>query len=243
MFSSARPSILSTLCRSRFASLSPSPITASPLQQLASIRFQSSSSPTHKPIRDTSYPFPLFYHLLTSANASSHHIHTPAEREPPSNTSTAAATSSEHHSTYALSFLPTFPQHNRQVIGFLSHHTSSPSSADELRVMPNKFTENEAFNTLLHDMIQKNLNKDPMVDMVLQQQLEGWTHIADYRNPAPFGRIPLPEDIFGSVQIIDGAIQSSTYQRMPSHRIVSSNGLFQLSEYLHGKLVDHLQNL
>ncbi|KAG0204030.1 hypothetical protein BGX28_003909 [Mortierella sp. GBA30] len=82
-----------------------------------------------------------------------------------------------------------------------------------------------------------------MVESVLQQQLEGWTHIADYRNPAPYGRIPLPEDIFGSVQIVDGVIQPSTYQRMPSHRIVSSNGLFQLSEYLHEKLVQRLQNL
>ncbi|KAI9232526.1 MAG: hypothetical protein BYD32DRAFT_387653 [Podila humilis] len=82
-----------------------------------------------------------------------------------------------------------------------------------------------------------------MIVSMLQQQLEGWTHVADYRNPAPYGRIPLPEDIFGSVQIVDGVIEPGTYQRMPTHRIVSSLGLFQLSDYLHEKLVDHLQNL
>ncbi|KAG0323572.1 hypothetical protein BG000_002572 [Podila horticola] len=82
-----------------------------------------------------------------------------------------------------------------------------------------------------------------MVVSVLQQQLEGWTHVADYRNPAPYGRIPLPEDIFGSVQIVDGIILPHTYQRMPTHRIVSSLGLFQLSDYLHAKLVERLQNL
>ncbi|KAF9097922.1 hypothetical protein BGX23_007628 [Mortierella sp. AD031] len=82
-----------------------------------------------------------------------------------------------------------------------------------------------------------------MVESVLQQQLEGWTHIADYRNPAPYGRIPLPEDIFGSVQIVDGVIRPESYQRMPSHRIVSSLGLFQLSDHLHERLVHHLKNL
>ncbi|KAK3816380.1 MAG: hypothetical protein J3Q66DRAFT_313707 [Benniella sp.] len=178
-------------------------------------------------ICDTSYPFPLYFHLLPGRAS---HIHAPP--------STSAA--SEPHASYALSFLSTFPKHNRQVIGYLSHN---PSSTSDIQVRPNKFTENEAFNTVLHAVIQKNLDKDPLVKQVLQQQLEGWTHIADYRNPAPYGRIPLPEDIFGSVQIVEGVIQPSTYQRMPSHRIVSSNGLFQLSEYLHGALTHHLINL
>ncbi|KAF9132206.1 hypothetical protein BGW39_000641 [Mortierella sp. 14UC] len=141
--------------------------------------------------------------------------------------------------SYALSFLPTFPQHNRQVVGYISHHPE----ASDLQIKPNKFTENEAFNSVLHAVIQKNLADDPLVQSVLQQQLEGWTHIADYRNPAPYGRIPLPEDIFGSVQIVDGVIQPDSYQRMPSHRIVSSLGLFQLSDYLHERLVHHLKNL
>ncbi|KAF9189152.1 hypothetical protein BGZ51_009818 [Haplosporangium sp. Z 767] len=196
-----------------------------PLQRLAFANAFASTrlhSTGRELIRDSSYPFPLYYHLL-----------------PPNDTQTSA-TSAKAHSTYALSFLPAFPKHNRQVIGFLSHN---PSSDTELRAQPNKFTENEPFNTILHATIQEHLSKDPMVESVLQQQLEGWTHIADYRNPAPYGRIPLPEDIFGSVQIVDGVIQPSTYQRMPSHRIVSSNGLFQLSDYLHEKLVHRLQNL
>ncbi|KAG0085278.1 hypothetical protein BGZ93_000757 [Podila epicladia] len=147
---------------------------------------------------------------------------------------------------FALSFLPTAP-HNHQVIGYLKHtdpQRDLPNlSEGEPLIKPNRFTENEAFNKVLHDVIKTHLADDPMVDSVLQQQLEGWTHIADLRNPAPYGRIPLPEDIFGSVQIVDGVIQPATYQRMPTHRIVSSCGLFQLSDYLHGKLVEHLQDL
>ncbi|KAF8983762.1 hypothetical protein BGZ52_000384 [Haplosporangium bisporale] len=119
----------------------------------------------------------------------------------------------------------------------------SPPSPTYHHHKPDKFTENEAFNKVLHDVIKTHLAQDPMIVSMLQQQLEGWTHVADYRNPAPYGRIPLPEDIFGSVQIVDGVIEPGTYQRMPTHRIVSSLGLFQLSDYLHEKLVDHLQNL
>ncbi|KAF9429232.1 hypothetical protein BGZ76_001632 [Entomortierella beljakovae] len=118
---------------------------------------------------------------------------------------------------------------------FLDHDSKLPPV-----IKPNKFIENEPFNSLVHDIIKQNLDKDPFVQAVLQMQLEGWTHITDYRNPAPYGRIPLPEDIFGSVQIVDGVIKSSTYERMPTHRIVSSNGLFQLSDYLHDKLLGYL---
>ncbi|KAF9941618.1 hypothetical protein BGZ67_004449 [Mortierella alpina] len=191
------------------------------------VRFHSAE---RRLIRDSTYPFPLYYHLLPSSSsaASASHIQSPP-----------APKTSDLHASYALAFLPTFPTHNRQIIGFLSQNVATT----ELQIKPNKFTENEAFNAVLHASIQEHLAKDPMVESVLQQQLEGWTHIADYRNPAPYGRIPLPEDIFGSVQIVDGVIQPSTYQRMPSHRIVSSHGLFQLSEYLHEKLVQRLQNL
>ncbi|KAF9173964.1 hypothetical protein BGX21_001890 [Mortierella sp. AD011] len=215
MLSHTRTSFLSQFCRTRFSSRQPT--LSSPLKSLAFIRFQSTQS---QAIRDQSYPYPLYYHLLPQ----------------PSSSTSATSSSDEQPLSYAVSFLPTFPHHNYQIIGFLTH-----DKIGDLHATPNKFTENEVFNTVLHTVIQNNLDKDPLVLPVLQLQLEGWTHITDYRNPAPHGRIPLPEDIFGSVQIIDGVIQPSTYQRMPTHRIVSSNGVFQLSEYLHEKLVNHLK--
>ncbi|KAG0210845.1 hypothetical protein BGX33_004654 [Mortierella sp. NVP41] len=210
-----RHSFFSQLCRST----NPSTTRLSPLHPQLVPRRALTTSPERRLVRDSAYPFPLYYHLLPSTSSSS----------------------TQPHASYALSFLPTFPQHNRQVIGYISQGPASQPS--DLQVKPNKFTENEAFNTLLHTIIQQNLASDPMVESVLQQQLEGWTHIADYRNPAPYGRIPLPEDIFGSVQIVDGVIRPESYQRMPSHRIVSSLGLFQLSDHLHERLVHHLKNL
>ncbi|KAF9953872.1 hypothetical protein BGZ72_005093 [Mortierella alpina] len=228
MLPTLRPTHLTQLCSRPSGLLKAYNARASaPLQRLvtpfAPARFHSAE---RRLIRDSTYPFPLYYHLLPSSASASSHIHSPPAADKTSD-------------LYALAFLPTFPKHNRQIIGFVSHNPAT----SELQVKPNKFTENEAFNAVLHASIQEHLSKDPMVESVLQQQLEGWTHIADYRNPAPYGRIPLPEDIFGSVQIVDGVIQPSTYQRMPSHRIVSSHGLFQLSDYLHEKLVQRLQNL
>lgn len=67
-----------------------------------------------------------------------------------------------------------------------------------------------------------------------------WLHIADERNPPPWGRIPLPEDIFGSVLLEKGVIQPNTYERMPSHRFVTSNGLFKLSDPMQRILVSTL---
>lgn len=57
-------------------------------------------------------------------------------------------------------------------------------------------------------------------------------HINDERNPPAWGRISFPEDIIGSVQLDKGTIVPGTYQPMPTHRMVTNDGLFQLSEPL-----------
>lgn len=147
----ARNSFMSHLCRSTktTATLSPLLRSATALRQR-----QFSTAPERRLVRDTAYPFPLYYHLLPSTST-------------PTSTTTITPTT-----TYALSFLPSFPQHTRQVVGYLSHSTSDSEGSD-LQVKPNKFTENEAFNNVLHIVIQQNLADDPMVQSVLQQQLEG----------------------------------------------------------------------
>ncbi|KAI8990036.1 hypothetical protein BDB01DRAFT_718006 [Pilobolus umbonatus] len=63
-------------------------------------------------------------------------------------------------------------------------------------------------------------------------QKEGWMHIGDERNPPAWGRINYPEDIVGSVKLEHGIIQEGTYQPMPTHRLVTNNGLFKLSKPL-----------
>ncbi|KAI7852809.1 hypothetical protein BDC45DRAFT_512601 [Circinella umbellata] len=70
-----------------------------------------------------------------------------------------------------------------------------------------------------------------------------WLHIGDERNPPPWGRIPYPEDIIGTVFIEGGVIQPNTYQPMPTHRLVTSNGIMQLSEPLTQCLVQEAKRV
>ena len=56
----------------------------------------------------------------------------------------------------------------------------------------------------------------------------GYIHVYDERHPPDFGRIPDPEDIFGSLEV-DGAGNfvdgHGRYQRSGSYRIVTRDGL------------------
>jgi hypothetical protein len=65
---------------------------------------------------------------------------------------------------------------------------------------------------------------------------------SDLKVAAPWGRIPDPQDIFGSVLLKEGVIVLGSYERMPSHRVVSSAGLFELpSEFLMSRFVSFLR--
>lgn len=50
-------------------------------------------------------------------------------------------------------------------------------------------------------------------------------------------RVPEPEDILGSVRVENGVMIAHTYEPMPVHRLVTRNGLFQLSETMQSALV------
>ena len=56
----------------------------------------------------------------------------------------------------------------------------------------------------------------------------------------PFGRVADPEDILGTVLLKDGKMVQGSFERMPTHRLVSRNGLTVLSESIHKKLVESL---
>ncbi|KAI7867132.1 hypothetical protein BDF14DRAFT_1727026 [Spinellus fusiger] len=84
------------------------------------------------------------------------------------------------------------------------------------------------------DVLHKNIHTidDSTLKGLAEWQKEGWLHIADERNPPPWGRIPFPEDIIGSVLVNQGVIQANTYEPMPAHRLVTASGLFCLSSPL-----------
>ncbi|KAI9295529.1 hypothetical protein K502DRAFT_275235, partial [Neoconidiobolus thromboides FSU 785] len=90
---------------------------------------------------------------------------------------------------------------------------------------------NKSFLSHLHKVIQKNVLLDESLKNYASFQKEGWIHINDERNPAPFGRIADTEDIIGSVLIKDSTILPDTYQPMPSYRLFTkSHGLIQLAD-------------
>ncbi|OJJ05515.1 hypothetical protein ASPVEDRAFT_45039 [Aspergillus versicolor CBS 583.65] len=72
----------------------------------------------------------------------------------------------------------------------------------------------------------------------------GWIHLSDQRRPPEYGRIPWPEDIFGSLEVDgDGGFVSGTgnYQASGTYRIVTRDGIFGLSPFLREKLVQRLR--
>ncbi|ORZ34972.1 hypothetical protein BCR44DRAFT_1374628, partial [Catenaria anguillulae PL171] len=114
---------------------------------------------------------------------------------------------------------------------------SNASTSTDLT--PRTFRANPGFVDLLHATLREHAHLDPELVALAEHQKIGWLHLADARNPPPWGRIPDPDDIVGSVLIGDnGKIVPGSYQRMPTHRLVSGQGLFVLSAYLHGKLVE-----
>ncbi|WPH00972.1 Hypothetical protein R9X50_00380600 [Acrodontium crateriforme] len=74
----------------------------------------------------------------------------------------------------------------------------------------------------------------------------GYIHVADMRNPPDYGRVAWPEDIFGSLeldgegQFVDG---NGRYQEAGTYRIVTNEGILDLSPYLREKLVARLMEL
>lgn len=169
---------------------------------------------------------------------------------------------------YALSFLSkqgSLP--DEAIIGW-----TKVGLKDEAVLTSTAFQENESeskcrqrqnrligeFNALLHQVIRENYMQDESLHSQAQYQRDGFIHIGgkllqtrlvcggsrlDERNPPFAGRIPDVEDIIGSVQINDGKVQPDTYQPNPSHRILSLNGVFILTDHLMKKLKERLSTL
>ncbi|KAL8768175.1 MAG: hypothetical protein Q9203_006358 [Teloschistes exilis] len=72
----------------------------------------------------------------------------------------------------------------------------------------------------------------------------GHIHVYDYRHPPDFGRIPDPEDIFGSLELdgegnfVDG---HGNYQSSGTYRICTRDGILGLSPFLRQRLIERLQ--
>ena len=74
----------------------------------------------------------------------------------------------------------------------------------------------------------------------------GHIHVYDLRHPPDFGRIPDPEDIFGSLEVdgegnfVDG---EGRWQGSGTYRIFTRDGILGLSDYLRERLVERLKEM
>lgn len=61
----------------------------------------------------------------------------------------------------------------------------------------------------------------------------GYIHVSDLRNPPDYGRIPAPEDIFGSLEV-DGAGNfvdgHGRYQNSGTYRVLTNQGMWVLED-------------
>lgn len=71
-------------------------------------------------------------------------------------------------------------------------------------------------------------------------------HVGDSRRPPEWGRIPDPEDIFGSVEVDErGEFVGSdgNFQESGTYRLVTMEGVLGLSEFLMGRLKERLREI
>lgn len=108
---------------------------------------------------------------------------------------------------------------------------------------PSEFKVNTSFMEHLNDTCLNFAHEDPMLSAMAATQDSGHIHIADEKNPPPFGRIPYPEDIIGTMRIEHGALVKGSFVPMrEAYRPVSGNGIVKVSEFLENKLIRSLKN-
>lgn len=120
------------------------------------------------------------------------------------------------------------------IVGVLSR----PLNPGE-QITPQVFARNRMFVEFLHEVIARHVPSEPSCRTEARRLGSGWLYIIDQRTATPAGDVP-PEDIVGSFEVKDGDIVPSSYRSNPKHVILSANGFFQLSQFLHSCLLKEL---
>lgn len=90
------------------------------------------------------------------------------------------------------------------------------------------FKDNPEMKQRINQIIKEHAYTSPYFMALAQNWNSGWMHIADGRSLAAFGRCPEPDDILATVLLEDGRMVPASIQEMPTHRLLTVNGLFQL---------------
>ncbi|ODQ54113.1 hypothetical protein SAICODRAFT_6408 [Saitoella complicata NRRL Y-17804] len=141
----------------------------------------------------------------------------------------------------SVSFLSKPPMHPDNTLGW----APLDSKIQDIDLSPvSKFQENPSFLPRFQSHIRTHLPQDPITLATASSNGDGWIHIADERNPPPYGRIPYPEDIVGTVRVEGGEVKVTTYESGDqAYRVVSANGPPKLAKWLHGKVVEEMEKL
>eukprot|EP00127_Corallochytrium_limacisporum_P004443 Clim_evm5s163 gene=Clim_evmTU5s163 len=140
-----------------------------------------------------------------------------------------------HDYPKAVSFLNDKQCHNNiqdpAIIGYLKEGSD---------ITPKNFVEVKAFVDFMHYVVQKHCASNPVLETKASVQEQGWFHIPDEREPTMHERIPHPDNIVASVKLLGGKMQTDTYQRCPTHRVITMDGIMRLEPKLHALLVQEL---
>ncbi|KAI8827124.1 uncharacterized protein EV422DRAFT_563201 [Fimicolochytrium jonesii] len=188
-------------------------------RSLASLSYSSSappSAPSSSPLRHPRYAYDLYFHPQPASSSLS-------SRKP---------------RTHAVSFFEE-DVNDERVIGWVLAGAGEEGGVPVLR--PGGWEGRRGFEDVLHEVLKAHVGEDQGIQGLAAHQKLGYLNINDERSPAPFGRVSDPEDILGAVRLDNGSIIPGSYERFPTHRLVTFNGMFLLSTYLHQKLLERLR--
>jgi hypothetical protein len=115
------------------------------------------------------------------------------------------------------------------VFGVLRESVAEGGNPGDLT--PGNFLENRFFVDFLHEVIARELFRNSQACMQAREQREGYLYLIDGRAQGPQGEVQ-PEDIIGAVELSDGEMVPSTYQRNYQHRLFTWSGFFVLPDDL-----------
>jgi hypothetical protein len=109
-------------------------------------------------------------------------------------------------------------------------------------VTPEQFVANRVFHEFMHGVVERHAPALPAFADEARRRQDGWIYIIDQRTPTPAGRVS-PEDVIGGFEVRAGHVVAHSYQRNPSHRLMTEHGFFQLGDELQRCLVFELEQL
>jgi hypothetical protein len=99
---------------------------------------------------------------------------------------------------------------------------------------PEQFTQNEAFVTLLHEVVREVAPQLPALQAEAKAQGTGQVVLADERVQ---GQTAVAEDVLGSFAVVRGELLPERYTPNPHYRLLTDRGVISLPPLLEQELL------